>query len=784
MRYDVETDQCGDAFDDCLWDETIEALWHMDQIEQSYNYEVASGHLHQGDVVRHIEGGTLWTLLTMNADFNQQCNNSWHETILGDVPYEPSEATPDDGQPGSIEWNGSPFQQGHLGSLCEEDLSLLVESMDSDCTHAYEILLRSMPNLPEELTFRSYGYYDGYQGVRALQISVGRLHHWQLLVKELWSDHEPADTTILHVVVPQPIESSFEFHVIARTSNSLDGHHFLLVDKIEESPQPSLTRKVIETSQNPNGYEILLASEMNINVVTSRTILKLGNVIWPHYRRPPVQDGQYWRILVEDEYDETSMIQLTSTSCSTRSDLDLSHEGFFQHPHVFDRWCDGGRHLLADEDTDLNHLMQLPSQEVLYTSGDSDVAIPNTAWEDFCEVCFLSPEEGSWTLMTYGLLDSHIGTRSVEIDDMTPTNVKAALRAAWDDVPHSARIYAVRPNPDDGPFAHIIIEFEATHPHDEREVPVLRRIFRGSHAHVEAAYHHAARHAFDIFYQAGLSSICAPWANQECRLYLNNIQLRDNLPFTLRPGSLLDIHIDLLIQQERQEVNDPLGIDDEDEVGLMQSPLPSQSEGPITHDFFHLENEHFHIDIAPDDVSNIETIVENDRQLPTIGPSSIRGFHWVANPPRIGNGLSQVYILELRGDAESRLMNDDVLCLCQLTIEQPRPGGDVSTRIRVLWTPHIASRERIMFHLRAADLCREMTCLLYVNHIAWNEQDSILRHFRDGDFIHLKVVVEQGASVAATRCDFQSYTERQRRVFTNASSSSGTENSNDSLSLG
>ena len=180
---------------------------------------------------------------------------------------------------GALNGMGLPFNKDNLGSLCEEDLSLLVESMDSDCTHAYEILLRSMPNLPEELTFRAYGYYDGYQGIRTLQIPVDRLHHWQLLVKELWSDYEPADTTILHVVVPQPIESSFEFHVIARTSNSLDGHHFLLVDKIEESPQPSLTRKVIETSQNPNGYEILLASEIDINVVTSRTVLKFGNVI-------------------------------------------------------------------------------------------------------------------------------------------------------------------------------------------------------------------------------------------------------------------------------------------------------------------------------------------------------------------------------------------------------------------------------------------------------------------------------------------------------------------------
>ena len=362
----------------------------------------------------------------------------------------------------------------------------------------------------------------------------------------------------------------------------------------------------------------------------------------------------------------------------------------------------------------------------------------------------------------------------------TPHSVKAALRAAWEDIPHSARLYAVRPNPDDGPSAHIIIEFEASLHHDALAIPVLRRIFRNGQAQSEASYHYATRHAYDLYHQAGLFSTCAPWATQECRLYLNRIQLRETLPFALRPGSLLDIHVDPLLQQRPIDVKDQF--EEEDEIGFMQRPTPSQSDGPITHDFFHLENEHFQIDIAQADTQDINTIVENDRHLPTEGPSSIRAFHWVANPPRIGQGHN-VYILELREDAESRLMNDDVLCLCQLIIEQPGSSGDASTRIRVLWTPHIASSERIMFHLRALDLCREKTCLLSVNHIVWHEHDSILRHFRDGDFIQLRVRVEPDGSVERTRCDFQSYeaTERQRRVFTNDTDSHTDSNNTDHL---
>ena len=170
-------------------------------------------------------------------------------------------------------------------------------------------------------------------------------------------------------------------------------------------------------------------------------------------------------------------------------------------------------------------------------------------------------------------------------------------------------------------------------------------------------------------------------------------------------------------------------------------------------------------------------MIENHLQLPGVGPSSIRTIHWVTHPPQLLEASHHVHILEMRGDSDQRLMNDDVLCLFLLTIEHPSDPNDYSERFKVLWTPKVASRERILLHLRAADICRERTCHLHINHVIWRESDSIIKHFKDGDFVHLRVVVNPGSSVIATRCDIQGYeiTERQRRVFTNSTSSEETE---------
>ena len=528
MRYEVETNQFPEAFDDCLWDETLVNLQHLDRIEQMEMFEAAfSGHQPK-DVVRQIEGSTLWTLLALDEDLHQ---------------------------PGSIEWHGTTPQPGPFAHLADDVIANMYASLGTDCNFAADIFRGASSNGNDRIDFVSYGYFGRYMGQRVVTIQLSQLATWRQRVQEEWADMEVQDNIRLHIADPMPLDDVLSIHVIARSHDADVNHHFLLMDKIEESPQAE-SRFVIEVSQQPNGFELLLASGININTITARTILKHGPVIWQHHRRPPVSDGQYWRILTEDEQDEMHMMQ---TTMFVPHPQDQPQKASSHHPHVIDRWCDDG-----------------------------------------CELSFA-----------------------------------------------------------------------------------------------------------------------------------------DHSSFMQQPPSVATTD------------------DDED------------------YHLFYRESGHTNLHIADSAAHDFSTLVENHLNLPTEGPSSIRTFHMVLHPPQLEISNYNVHLIEFRGDADSRLMNDDVLCLYQLTFMHPDRRADTKDKFKVLWTPHAATRDRILFHLRAADPCRTRVCTLYVNNEVWSELDTTIRHFKDGDFIALYVTATRESSVVATRCDFQGYetAERERRVFINSTSS-------------
>ena len=618
------------------------------------------------------------------------------------------------------------------------------------------------------------------------------MESWKQRVENQWDDFKHAHPFAIHVVRSQPAEPQPGIHVIVRPIANPANSHYLLVDQIDESPLDRNDRTVVAVSPQPNGYELMLAKHNDINTVSPRTIIKLDNIIWPLHRVLPAQDGQYWRIL--HDFDEDHSVLLQDHIAVHRSIQDNSpnnhpgqlHEAHSLHSHVSDRWCGGRSVIHGDHGEEVLSFMQQHALSTITAEDDEEIEISEAAWDSFCAICLLSPEDPdqSWTLMSHGLLQEHYDSRPVEVSVLTLQSVTAALRAVWEDVPHRARLHVIRPNPEDGPYAHIILEFVSFAPPDPMAVPILRRIFRNGHPQCESAFHFETAHAYDLYDQAGLFTICSPWADHECRLLLNGIQLRENLPLHLRPGSLLDIHVRPL---QDGTVDHSWNIGDFDNAdmdvnSLMQSMRPSRPQGTTLFQFYHLENENFQVVIEDTETRDLETVVENARFLPTDGPTSIRTFHWVSSPPNHINGGSNVYIMELRGDSPFRLMNDDVLCLYEITIEQTGPNGDGSSKTRVLWTPGIASRERILFHLRVADLCRTKDCHISVNGIIWHEHDSVIRHFRDGDSILLRIKIDQSESILSTRCDLQSYeaTERQRRVFTNSSGSDDTGDSRES----
>ena len=537
MRIDVETDQFNEAFSHCLWDETMDNLLYLDQIEKASRCSIHKYGIQQPNFVRQIEGSMLWTLLALDAE----------------APTS-----------GNVDWHGTTLQHGPLSRVAGQDLDETFLSLEGDCQVAAHLLAQQDLSSQRDITVFSYGHFDFYQGVRTIDIPFEHLHHWKRIVRQQWADFGDSDNIVLHVAVPQPDDAHFGLHVVARFQENPEGHNFILVDKVDESPQAESERSVLEVSHIPNGYEVLLTAGIDLHTVTSRTILKHEHVIWQHHQTIPLQDGQFWRILPEASGDETTLTQLPVPRVRT------------YHPHVLDLWCDG-------------------------------------------------------------------------------------------------------------------------------------------------------------------------WNN------LGGIQ-----------GSV-----------SHQEANE------DDSTFLMQRSSSSAPQVNVNHQFFRLDGGPFRLTTPHVDDTEVHTLVENHLQLPNEGPHSIRTLHWVSSPPQLMEATDYVHIIETRGDAELRLMNTDVLCLFLLTIEHPHDVNDYSERFRVLWTPHIASRERILMHLRAADICRERTCHLSINHIPWRESDSVIKHFKDADFVHLRILVQPGSSVIATRCDIQGYedTERHRRVFTNTTSSEETDGS-------
>ena len=179
MRYDVETGLCNEAFDHCLWDETMNDLFYLDQIESASSSSERDFGIPQNQLVRQIEGSTLWTLMAM-----------------------------DDENPhiGSIGWQGAPFQQGHLSQLLEGEAHRFLTSLNHDCQAAHDILAQNPLLSMDEIVVFSYGFFEVYQGKRTDQIPIWQLNQWQQIVKRTWSDFGSEEAITLHVTFPQPLD--------------------------------------------------------------------------------------------------------------------------------------------------------------------------------------------------------------------------------------------------------------------------------------------------------------------------------------------------------------------------------------------------------------------------------------------------------------------------------------------------------------------------------------------------------------------------------------------------
>ena len=221
--------------------------------------------------------------------------------------------------------------------------------------------------------------------------------------------------------------------------------------------------------------------------------------------------------------------------------------------------------------------------------------------------------------------------------------------------------------------------------------------------------------------------------------------------------------------------------EEDEENSLMQRVVrgeaaSSSCAGPITLHLFHFRADYRPAVLKSGDI--IEEVVNEAWHLPGHGPQAIRQLHDVISPPNFAKERDSVIIVELNKDEESKYQPDEVLCLIQVVFASG--SADTSSDIdvfRTLWTPATASRTDILYHFRVAEQCQRrygVRCEIKVNHVPWREQDSIIRHFENGDFVKIVVFPAPGDDAAVTRhafCQHESH-QRNRRVLQSSTSES------------
>ena len=116
MRFDVETGSCDEAFDHCLWDETMDSLSYLDMIERSFRLDPNRLGIPWNHIERQIEGSSFWTLMGMDSQ---------------------------EDYPGCIEWTGR-IPQGNQDVIPSDDEGQqLLESLAGDSHWAFDFLSKA-----------------------------------------------------------------------------------------------------------------------------------------------------------------------------------------------------------------------------------------------------------------------------------------------------------------------------------------------------------------------------------------------------------------------------------------------------------------------------------------------------------------------------------------------------------------------------------------------------------------------------------------------------------------
>ena len=153
---------------------------------------------------------------------------------------------------------------------------------------------------------------------------------------------------------------------------------------------------------------------------------------------------------------------------------------------------------------------------------------------------------------------------------------------------------------------------------------------------------------------------------------------------------------------------------------------------------------------ATQDIRNIAVQLESVWDIPQ---EEVETLHEVKDPPihRQRNNVG-VYLLEMRGDSQSKGCPDDVMIFSEVIVRGRDNNPGRMGRVMVLWMRRRARRLQALSQLRLDGFCdREevFECKIFYNNILWPEADYALRQFLDGDAIWVEITMNEGPASQA-----------------------------------
>ena len=352
---------------------------------------------------------------------------------------------------------------------------------------------------------------------------------------------------------------------------------------------------------------------------------------------------------------------------------------------------------------------------------------------------YATETEDETQIHTYGLLGWHIGTRSGRFRRGDQHGLRNEVQRLWAEMGGSWNILNVESLSNPPMELHVIVEFFEGRLDRHNDMPSLRRTFsyQASRPRIEAAYQPSDASRNEILYHGGFDNQCAPWQQHRCSVRVDNTILTSGDRTRLHTGSLVDIWI--------------YDIEDDEASSLMQRPVdtttPESSEEDQIWSTLHMPEETFPVTLRTGGAMTIlESINQEWRNAgKTCGYTAIHEVH--EPPDDLATVTSRTVILEHPMDLVSRLAPSDVLALVDIELISPSVAMDRFTLRQVFWLRNAMSYNTVLHFLLAYEMCErdpEIRCTLQHNRQVWDRRDDAFYVIANGDYIKLQIVGSEG----------------------------------------